>query len=280
MVRLRTPLLSLEARGRLGPLAFTRRRAVNIVEKRPDIPDAGTRAQTAQRAWWLEAIAAWWALTDAERAVFRTNARKYRLSGYQYFIHLYVTPAPPPPPWNGQVAASLDDCSRMVSGGGYWSTLTWSLYIGDYSITAYDYISGVRFRNVTAPIGSTVAIATVELYAYQRYPALPTLWIKGEAHDNPPQFSSAANFDARVKGAQVGTWPLPAFVVNTWYESPNIKEVILEIIDRPGWAPGQAMVLFLSDNTVGWGGVRSKIEARTWDFTGNTYGAKLHLTFE
>jgi len=119
------------------------------------------------------------------------------------------------PTW--QVGTGTDDCRRSL-GPSDWSLASEELYAGAVSHSYNKYGSGMRFTNITIPQGSTIGDGT--------------------------------HFDARWANrttARVDWDDIPAWTAGNDYDSPEIKTVIQEIVDRPGWASGQDMVIFWED---------------------------------
>lgn len=87
MSRVKSPLLSLGATGCLGDsLTFTRRRHVNILEKKPIPTDVRSLAQMYQR-WLYQDYTAWWhTLSMADKQVWNSLASSYHMTGYAYWM--------------------------------------------------------------------------------------------------------------------------------------------------------------------------------------------------
>jgi hypothetical protein len=180
-----------------------------------------------------------------------------------------------------QVAASGDDCFRRITPS-YCSITELAMVVGSYDGSNYKYGAGLRFLNLTIPVGSIITTAYLTIKAngagagtvcYGR--------ISAEKEDNPGVFTAVAGtFDTRFANhttARVDWDAIPAWTGNVDYVSPEIKTVIQEIIDRAGWASGNALVIFLEDFDD-----RSTDGAfRTWysyDLSA-TYCAKLHIEY-
>lgn len=137
--------------------------------------------------------------------------------------------------------------------GGDYSAGTF-LYTGDNSASFYDYLSYIRFTAVDIPAGSTIDSATLNLTAGTLSSVVVITTVKAEAADNPAACSSAADTNARTLTSASVNWDPSAWVVNTAYDSPDIAAVIQEVVNRNGWASGNAMQLFWSTRSTGWGG--------------------------
>jgi hypothetical protein len=69
--------------------------------------------------------------------------------------------------------------------------------------------------------------------------------INGEDDAAPAIFSTYANFIGRTKTSAQVTWNGQAWAGGTKVTSPNIKDIIQEIVDLGGWASGNDIVLLL-----------------------------------
>jgi len=75
--------------------------------------------------------------------------------------------------------------------------------------------------------------------------------ISGDLTDDAAVFSTLVDYDARyaAKTVAVVDWDaIPTQALGDEFESPDIKTVIQEIVNRPGWAYGNAMALFIEDH--------------------------------
>ncbi|GAH91532.1 unnamed protein product [marine sediment metagenome] len=95
MPKLKGPLLSLNARGRLGELfSLTRRMGQNIIEKRPVPVDAKSPAQLFSRHMFSKCVALWHLLSEAERQEWESLARPRHMTGYAWFVSQCLRPNP------------------------------------------------------------------------------------------------------------------------------------------------------------------------------------------
>ena len=109
--------------------------------------------------------------------------------------------------------------------------------------------AGVRFANITISKKSTILSAKVTFQAYSAGAGETCkVRIKGEAADDPATFSTKANFDNRAKTTEYMDWTIPVWTIDTDYDSPDIKNIIQEIVDRPGWVRGNHLILFFPNN--------------------------------
>lgn len=112
--------------------------------------------------------------------------------------------------------------------------------------------SGLRFTTVAIPQGAKILSARLDLIASETTSDNAIARIYGVDADN----ASAATDYASAEGATLTTayvdWSgLPAWTAESTYSSPDISSVIQEIVDRAGWASGNAMVIYIKDNGTG-----------------------------
>lgn len=111
---------------------------------------------------------------------------------------------------------------------------------------------GVRFVSVTIPQGTTLTSATLTLTANATYSGgAISMIVKGQAADNPGVFlTTGKDLDPTVRArttAASTAWNLASVVADTAY-SKDVTSVVQEIINRAGWASGNALVLIGDDN--------------------------------
>ncbi len=112
--------------------------------------------------------------------------------------------------------------------------------------------AGFRFQNVSIPTGATITSAQLHLYAYYSAtgnPALLNTKLGLEDQDNPGAWVTGTHEPrlATMTTAYV-TWAPSSWAAGTWYDSPNIKDSVQEVVDRAGWASGHAMAVLWVDN--------------------------------
>ncbi len=96
----------------------------------------------------------------------------------------------------------------------------------------------LRFTNVTIPAGSTISAAKLKvdfLSGTER-----TFQINGYDLDNVSQPSSASDGNHSNYTTANASWTISASAAV--HDSPEIKTVVQEIVDRTGWASGNAMM--------------------------------------
>lgn len=154
------------------------------------------------------------------------------------------------PTW--QVGASTDDCYRRLTAPQWFLTFGYQV-AGGYDANYYQRGGGMRFTGITIPQGTTIDdgthltlrcnLATNGTVVRSR--------ISAEDVDDAPTFVNDGDvFDTRWAArttARVDWDAIPAWTKDVDYNSPEIKTVIQEIVDRGGWASGQDIVIFWED---------------------------------
>ena len=95
MAKLKTPLLSFNARGTLAKiLSFRLSRRQTIIEKKPIPKDAKSFSQLSWRHMYQKATALWHALSTAEKQSWESQARRKHMTGYAWFMSQCLKPNP------------------------------------------------------------------------------------------------------------------------------------------------------------------------------------------
>lgn len=118
---------------------------------------------------------------------------------------------------------------------------------------------GFRFGSVTVPQGKTIFSAFIWFKSGGGTYSTTTVNLRfvGDAEDNAAVFSTHADFAARpltsatVDWSSIGTW-----AANTLYSSPDLATIVQEIVNRGGWASGNALTIFANDNSSSVGAFR------------------------
>lgn len=138
----------------------------------------------------------------------------------------------------------------------YWTGSAWSFsastgehWVGYYSATAYKGSTFQLFPNVTIPKDATILSAKLTLRAsYSNAEVTVKSKIRAAAQDNPTAPTSADDYLARPLTQATVNWDdIPTWYAGTIYDSPAIAAVIQEIVNRPGWQSGNAILIFWDD---------------------------------
>ena len=112
----------------------------------------------------------------------------------------------------------------------------------------FSWNGGFRFTNVTIPRGATITSAKLTYTAFNSNSFNAYAIVKGVAADNFSGFGSSNRPSQVAKTSHSANWTPSAFTANNTYDTPDLKDIIQEIIDRSGWASGQAIGLVVLDN--------------------------------
>ena len=151
---------------------------------------------------------------------------------------------------NIPIAASSDDAEE--AGG---ATKTMFLNSGDLEMVrdnGADQTVGLRFAGVAVPPGATITNAYVQFTTQATgATAVTSLTIKGEAADNPGTFTTTiGNISARATTSAVVGWSVPIWTsvgaAGQDQRTPNLATVVQQLVSRPGWTNGNAIVLIIT----------------------------------
>ncbi len=146
-----------------------------------------------------------------------------------------------------RVATSSDDAEEAVATGVVSRSST------DLELTTdgtTQQVVGMRFAPVGLPAGATIVNAYVQFEVDEVSTATTTLTIGGEASDNPGTFQGTAFYiSSRPRTAATVAWTPPAWptiqLAGADQRTPDLRGVVQELVDRPGWRAGNAIVILV-----------------------------------
>jgi hypothetical protein len=170
-----------------------------------------------------------------------------------------------------QVSGSTDDVFCLQGSTNQSLTNTW-LGVGFHLV-------GMRFSGVTIPPGSTINRAVLKICAHPYgLQAEVDGFIKGEAIDDAATFGANSRVITQLTTTTASTawmWSEDQpWSANEWYESPDIRAVVQEIVNRPGWASNNSVVILYM--------IGQRTDDRMfWSFDGDpAKAAKLVITYQ
>ena len=146
-----------------------------------------------------------------------------------------------------QIAATTDDAAE-TEGGGTDGAMNRS---GATLVTDASNHLGLRFQNVGVPKNATITKAYLEFVAKQSNTGSGSKTIRGEAADNSAGFTTAnGNISGRSMTSASVSWS-PAnwtsgITYSTFADGADLKTIVQEIVNRSGWASGNAMTFIIS----------------------------------
>ena len=298
MAKVTGPAFSVDAHGELGKgICFTRCKSGHRVILTPQPANPNSASQSAHRASFHSAKSAWKLLSPASKTALNAEADLLHMTGYNLYIKRSLLGQLSLPGWvegsyEGQVAASLDDSDVwcQMATGNWILHLTMGHVVGWVNDLDKWEGGGCRYLNVDIPAGATILTAHVHLTHYESQSVTVKGKIIGNTDSNPAAFSTIADYQAR-RGTSCGgadntrrtisevDWNFPASIGNdVEIESPDISEVIQELVDGAGYVSGNPVVLFVDDHdhqTAQWNAYGF------WSYNGDpAKAAKLHITYK
>ena len=147
------------------------------------------------------------------------------------------------------VAASKDDAEEAVSGAVNLNSNDLELVLdgarGNQTV-------GMRFTGVAVPKNAVITDAYVQFQVDRATSVATSLTVRGQAADNPATFAkTTGNISARPRTTQSVLWdPVPPWstigAAGPDQRTPDLSSVVQEIVNRPGWANGNAMVIIIT----------------------------------
>lgn len=114
----------------------------------------------------------------------------------------------------------------------------------DYETSAF-----FRWQNVPIPAGAVILEARVRVKHVADAPSPVNRWntrvdIRGFAYDNLAPFRADVDTETLARTAATVPWDILepwTGAASAWHETPDIKEIVQEIVSRPGWKAGNSL---------------------------------------
>jgi Calcineurin-like phosphoesterase len=134
-------------------------------------------------------------------------------------------------------------------------------------------VVGLRFAGLSIPKGATIQSAYIQFQCRVQTTAAASLLIEGQAADSAPTFARITNnISSRARtSADVGWVPAPWGTVGAQgpdQQTPDLTSVMQEIVNRGGWASGNAMAFIITGTGV-----------RTAEAFDGLFAPVLHVTY-
>ena len=150
----------------------------------------------------------------------------------------------------GQISVGGGDgCIITIPGGGtFYSDFT---AVGK-TIATDTYHAWYRFANIQIPPGSTITSAYLiftSLVTDNPAGGVVRTNIYANDVDDAVAPTTYADYIAKVLTTAFTAWDnIPFWTADVEYQSPDISSVIQEIVDRPGWLAGNALMILWKDD--------------------------------
>ena len=146
----------------------------------------------------------------------------------------------------------------------------------------YDYRKAYfRFQNINIAQGTTIQSAFFKAI-FKSGSGTSAMKMVGTDVDNVSAPSSASDGNTSLHTSAIVEWTNPTIHSTNYQTSPDIKTIIQEIVDRSGWAAGNAIMIQTYFDPSLFSGTRQR-QARSWDDTSSgasqgDYAAQLVIT--
>lgn len=138
--------------------------------------------------------------------------------------------------------ASADDGYTFTSPDTFYNNETWN-YMGGVAATR-KHEAFNRYVNVTIPPGATIDYAYFDYLLYSGETGTSYLRVYGCDEDNSAAVTSRSDYTSKAVTTAYSDWDVVC-PIDDWQDGPEITDIIQEIIDRPGWASGNAIQLLI-----------------------------------
>ncbi|HBH49538.1 MAG TPA: hypothetical protein DDX98_12900 [Bacteroidales bacterium] len=137
----------------------------------------------------------------------------------------------------------------------------WEGQEGDASILTM----GMRFQNLTIPPGATIDSAFIIVCSHEAKLSddIANLTVYGDASDNAPTFTEDSLITDRAQTSATVAWTVAEdWKIWGFYRTPDLKTIVQEIVNRGGWASGNAIAFIIAGENQGPSDVEN---AREWE---------------
>tara|TARA_R110002167_G_scaffold14825_1_gene59732 strand:+ start:166 stop:5358 length:5193 start_codon:yes stop_codon:yes gene_type:complete len=168
--------------------------------------------------------------------------------------------------------SSADDDALETSG-----SVSLAVSGGDpFTLGVSNTRAGVRFQNVSIPHGATIIDASVKFIAASPNNKDVILNILGELSGNASSFSTSSNnLTSRTPTTSSISWALAGSTKNNSAITPNIKDLIQEIVNLGSWSANNALTLLFDRVS---GNANGKLTAYAFEES-NTLAAELTVNY-
>lgn len=145
-----------------------------------------------------------------------------------------------------RVGAGRDDAEESTSGGVNLTSSDLELVFDGSNQTV-----GMRFAALAVPRNALVTSAYVQFTVDETSSDVASLTLEGEASDNAAAFTTATrNVSSRARTGPAVAWTPVAWTsvgqASANQRTPDLKAVVQQIVDRPGWVSGNALVVIVT----------------------------------
>jgi len=165
-------------------------------------------------------------------------------------IRIIVSQTTPPEPVQTFFTAG-DDFDQVFFNITNTSIFRTQNYVRIFAPNEHGYM---RFPNITIPQGSTITEAYMQVVQFANATGTRTITIAGNDVDDAPQVETAAQGQALVQTSATVDTVSVAQSEGATYVTDDLSTIVQEIVNRPGWASGNALAfeLWIDDGIRWW----------------------------
>jgi hypothetical protein len=142
---------------------------------------------------------------------------------------------------------------------------------------------GLRYLNVPIPLGSTINSAAIQFTSFSANAKPDKLWIRGVMDPSPQAFSPEPfNISNRPLSESFVRWDVQewqAFIPGPAQKTPNLKVVIQDMIDQPGYAQNKPMAFVIRGGFTLAADTTLPRQACSYEYMGDFYAPVLTIIY-
>ncbi len=145
---------------------------------------------------------------------------------------------------SAQIEDKRDDAEESKKGSVHFSSHDLELGQDDNKPRTV----GLRFSKLGIPADATITNAYIQFIAEEDEDDAATLNFYGQATDNAEGFTHRRfDISGRDQTSASVTWSdVPAWVKSETYWTPDLSDILQEIVSRSGWSPDNALVIIVT----------------------------------
>jgi|GEM_PF-1936080 len=142
------------------------------------------------------------------------------------------------------------DAEELISDGDMYRDSS-DLELGFDDFAGGLQIVGMLFRSVDVPQGAVINSAYIEFETDETDSGTTNLIIYAEDEDSAGNIgNNDGNLSTRTPTTETETWSPGAWnTVSQKHQTPNLSDIIQELVDRPGWVANNNMALLIAPGT-------------------------------
>lgn len=146
-----------------------------------------------------------------------------------------------------RVATGNDDAEEAESGAMYLNSSDLELVYDSYNSAGNQQV-GMRFTGISIPQGATITNAYLVFTADEVRTGSSAVTIYGEDVNDASGFSTSSNnISNRTKTSASAAWSILNWnTVGETHQSPEVKSIVQEVVNRSGWSAGNDMVFIVT----------------------------------